>query len=129
MKSEQGLDMLERVRGICASLPEVEEIVDGFGHDVMKVRGKTFIMMGDGEGKGLPGLHIKSDKEQQYLLLQQGGYIRMPYLGQHGWVSLDKEAEPDWDEIAGLIRTAYLLAAPKRLVKQVLESGQGGGSE
>lgn len=67
MKSKRGLDMLERVRAICASLPEVEEIVDGFGHDVMKVRGKTFIMMG--------------------------------------------------------------FAAPKRLVKQVLESGQGGGDE
>lgn len=46
MKSKQGLDMLERVRGICRPLPEVEEIIDGFGHNVMKVRGKTFVMMG-----------------------------------------------------------------------------------
>ncbi|MEK3885007.1 MmcQ/YjbR family DNA-binding protein [Paenibacillus sp. PL2-23] len=124
MKSKKGLDMLERVRAICATLPEVEEIVDGFGQDVMKVRGKTFIMMS--EGNSFAGLHIKSDKEQQYVLLQQGGYVKTPYIGQHGWVSLDNDAEPDWDEITDLVRTAYLLAAPKRLVKQILASEQAG---
>lgn len=114
--------MLERVRNICAELPEVEEIVDGFGHNVMKVRGKTFVIMGENEGAAA-GLSIKSDKEKQFLLLQQGGYVKTPYIGQHGWVSIDKTAAPDWDELAVLIKEAYLLAAPKRLVKQVLEHG------
>ncbi|MFB9328234.1 MmcQ/YjbR family DNA-binding protein [Paenibacillus aurantiacus] len=118
--SFDGQEMLDHVRRACAGLPEAEESVDGFGHTVMKVRGKTFIMMNPNEET--PGLSIKSDKEQQYLLLQQGGYVRTPYIGQHGWVSLDRAAEPDWDEVAGLIRTAYLLAAPKRLAKAVLGS-------
>jgi predicted DNA-binding protein (MmcQ/YjbR family) len=121
MKSKQGLDMLERVRLICSELPEVEEIIDGFGHNVMKVRGKTFVMMGENEGAA--GLSIKSDKEKQFLLLQQGGYVKTPYIGQHGWVSIDKAAIPDWEELALLIKEAYLLAAPKRLAKQVLERG------
>lgn len=120
MKSKQGLDMLGKVRDIVGTWPEVEEIVDGFGHNVMKVRGKTFIMMG--ENAGPPSLSFKQDKEQQYLLLQQGGYIKTPYIGQHGWVSVDQAADPDWDELAGLLKVAYLLAAPKRLVKQVLEA-------
>ncbi|MFC4101390.1 MmcQ/YjbR family DNA-binding protein [Paenibacillus xanthanilyticus] len=113
-------EMLERVRRACAGLPETEEMIDGFGHTVMKVRGKTFIMMSP-EEETPPGLSIKSDKEQQFLLLQQGGYVRTPYIGQHGWVSLDQASKPNWDEIAGLIRTGYLLAAPKRLAKEVLE--------
>jgi len=119
VESAQGVDMLERVRNICRPLPEVEESIDGFGHHVFKVKGKSFVMMG--ENDGVPGLSIKSDKEQQYLLLQKGGYVKTPYIGQHGWVSLDHTAVPDWDELAGLIKEGYLLAAPKRLVKQVLE--------
>ncbi|MBJ9991722.1 MmcQ/YjbR family DNA-binding protein [Paenibacillus sp. S28] len=119
MKSKQGLDMLERVRGICRPLPEVEEIVDGFGHNVMKVRGKTFVMMGENEG--VPSLSFKSTKEEQFLLLQQEGYVKTPYIGHHGWVSVDKSSVPNWDELAVLIKEAYLLAAPKRLVKQVIE--------
>ncbi|WP_336787622.1 MmcQ/YjbR family DNA-binding protein [Paenibacillus sp. MMO-177] len=122
MKTELGKAMLERVRGICSALPEVDQIVDGFGHDVMKVRGKTFIMMGEGHNSALPSLSIKATKEQQYLLLEQGGYVKTPYIGHHGWVSVDMEAGPNWDELAILIQEAYLLAAPKRLVKQVLES-------
>ncbi|MFC5529547.1 MmcQ/YjbR family DNA-binding protein [Cohnella yongneupensis] len=118
MKSEQSVDMLERVRKICSPLLEVEEVIDGFGHNVMKVRGKTFIMMGEHEGT--PSLSLKSDKEAQSLLLQQGGYVRTPYIGQHGWVSLDTAVGPNWDELSELVKEAYLRAAPKKLVKQVL---------
>ena len=37
------------------------------------------------------------------------------FIGRHGWVGirLDLEA-PDWDEIAGLFRDAWLLVAPHR---------------
>lgn len=122
MQTPLGMEMLERVRGICGTLPEVEQIVDGFGHDVMKVRGKTFIMMGEGHNSATPSLSIKAAKEQQYLLLEQGGYVKTPYIGQHGWVSVDMEVGPNWDELSVLIQEAYLLAAPKRLAKQVLES-------
>lgn len=120
IKSRKALEMLERVRAICAPLPEVEEIVDGFGHDVLKVKGKTFVMMG--EHDGAPTLSLKSDKEAQALLLLQGGYVRTPYIGQHGWVSLDPTVAPNWDELSVLIKEAYLRAAPKRIVRQVLEN-------
>jgi len=122
MKSAQGLEMLERIRLICKPLPEVEELVDGHGHDVFKVKGKSFVILGENNSEGTPTLCIKSDKEQQYLLLQQGGYVKTPYIGQHGWVSLDPDASPDWEELTVLIKEAYLQAAPKKLVKQVLET-------
>lgn len=103
--------MLERVRSICETLPEVEESIDGFGDNVMKVRGKSFVIMGENNGSPM-----------QYLLLQQGGYVRTPYIGQDGWVSLDQAVDPNWGKLADLIKEAYLRAAPKRLVKQVLGS-------
>ncbi|GLX69880.1 MmcQ/YjbR family DNA-binding protein [Paenibacillus glycanilyticus] len=122
MQTERGQAMLERVQTICSELPEVDQIVDGFGHDVMKVRGKTFIMMGEGHNSEHPSLSVKATKEQQFLLLEQGGYVKTPYIGHHGWVSVDMAVGPNWDELTDIIQEAYLLAAPKRLVKQVLES-------
>ena len=74
-----------------------------------------------GENDGTPGLSFKSDKEQQYVLLQQGGYVKTPYIGHHGWVSLSTDTDPDWNQLDELIKEAYLRAAPKRLVKQILE--------
>ncbi|MFM1651773.1 MmcQ/YjbR family DNA-binding protein [Brevibacillus sp. B_LB10_24] len=121
IKSKQGTEMLERVRKICNSLPEVEEIIDGFGHTTFKVRGKSFIMMGESDGS--PGLSFKSDRENQEILLQQGRYLKTPYIGQHGWVSTKKDEPLDWNELGSLLKEAYLRAAPKRLVKQVLDQG------
>ena len=31
IKSAKGIEVLERVRQICGSWPEVEEVIDGFG--------------------------------------------------------------------------------------------------
>lgn len=117
MTSPEGLAMLERVRRICGTLPEVDEIIDGFGHNTFKVRGKSFVIMGE-HGK-VPGLSFKSDRETQDILLQQGGFIKTPYIGHHGWVSVKTDEPLDWDELGDLIEEAYLRAAPKRLVKQV----------
>lgn len=73
-----------------------------------------------GENEGNAGLSFKSDRENQEILLQQGRFFKTPYIGRHGWVSV-KTGEPiDWDELGELIKEAYLRAAPKRLVKQLL---------
>jgi predicted DNA-binding protein (MmcQ/YjbR family) len=110
--------MLEKVRSICAALPESGEIIDGFGHTVFKVRGKTFIMMSEHDQYGL-NLHFKSDRETQEILLQTGRFAKTPYIGQHGWVSVQQGEPLDWNELSGLLKEAYLRAAPKRLVKQL----------
>jgi predicted DNA-binding protein (MmcQ/YjbR family) len=119
MQSKQGIGMLDNVRRICQPLPEVEEIIDGFGHTTFKVRSKSFIIMGEGEGGDAPSLSFKSNHENQEILLQQGPYYKTPYIGQHGWVSI--ESPQDWDVLGDLLKEAYMRAAPKRLVKQLLE--------
>ena len=113
MISSQGIEMLNHVRRICANLPEVDEIIDGFGHTVFQVNGKSFIRMG--EGGGVATMCFKSDLENQEILLQQGRFYRTPYIGQHGWVSIN--SPQDWDEMGELCKEAYLRAAPKRLIK------------
>ncbi|RXT01913.1 MmcQ/YjbR family DNA-binding protein [Ammoniphilus sp. CFH 90114] len=122
LKSEKGMEMLKEVRQICGEFPEVEEIIDGFGHTTFKVRQKSFVMMGENE-EGVVGLSFKSDRETQELLLQQARYVKTPYIGHHGWVSIKSEEPIDWDELTGLIKEAYLKAAPKRLAKELLKQG------
>lgn len=109
-KSPEELAILERLRGICLALPEVEESVDGFGHTSFRVANKPFVMM------GAMRLHlgIKTDPITQDALVRTGRWKR----GQ-GWTSVVDFDALDWGEIEELARDGYRLAAPKRLVKQL----------
>ena len=112
--------ILEKLRAICLTLPEAVEIIDGFGHNTFKVNGKSFVISGESD-KGFR-LSFKSDRETQEFLLQKDYFFKTPYIGQHGWVSIQNPAGGRWDELTGLIQEAYLRAAPKRLVKQWMAS-------
>jgi predicted DNA-binding protein (MmcQ/YjbR family) len=116
MKLQETEDMLENVRKICLALPEASENIDGFGHNTFKINGKSFVISGESE-KGF-SISFKSDRETQEILLQKEHFFKTPYIGQHGWVSIQNPIEENWDELTDLIQEAYLRAAPKRLVKQ-----------
>ncbi|ARU62133.1 phosphoribosylglycinamide formyltransferase [Tumebacillus avium] len=116
--SERGLTLLGQVREIAMRLPEVIEAVDKFGHTSFRVNDKPFVMMGEGDGE--TSLSLKVLKETQEVLLQRGGFTKTHYIGHHGWVTLDTEVAPDWNEIGELITEGYLRSAPKRLQKQVM---------
>lgn len=107
-------EVIEQVRAICSGLPEAEETIDGFGHTVFRVNDKSFVRIGETEGGY--GLSFKSSKEQQHVLVQNDNFFKTPYIGQHGWVSVRSPgSEPMLEE---LLEEAYLLAAPKRLVRR-----------
>ncbi|RKN82148.1 MmcQ/YjbR family DNA-binding protein [Paenibacillus ginsengarvi] len=124
LKSPNSINMLQNVRRICAGLPEAEELVDGFGHSVFKVRGKSFVMMGEVDN-GDANLSFKSDRENQEILTRQEGFYRTPYIGQHGWVSIKNPQQ--WDELGDLLQEAYLRAAPKRLVRLFMDEQESKG--
>ncbi|NHM31363.1 MmcQ/YjbR family DNA-binding protein [Neobacillus terrae] len=119
MKSQDTAGMIEKVRNICLALPEAAEIIDGFGHNTFKINGKSFVISGESE-KGF-SLSFKSDRETQELLLQKEHFSKTPYIGRHGWVSIQNPNGEDWVELKDLIQEAYLRAAPKRLVKKWME--------
>ncbi|MFU2015035.1 MmcQ/YjbR family DNA-binding protein [Peribacillus butanolivorans] len=116
MKLQDTAGMLENVRNICLALPEAIELIDGFGHNTFKINGKSFVISGESE-KGF-SLSFKSDRDTQELLLQKENFFKTPYIGHHGWVSIQNPDREDWDELTDLIQEAYLRAAPKRLVKK-----------
>jgi predicted DNA-binding protein (MmcQ/YjbR family) len=113
--SPAGRRLLNALRKACAPLPEVVEEIDGFGHHAFRVNRKSFVIAGMGEDG--TAVSIKSDPANQALLVERGPFYRTPYIGQHGWVTLDEPLKGDWSEVEELIVDAYRLAAPKRLAR------------
>ena len=109
------LAAVKQLNAIARSLPEVIETRDGFGHTVFKVGRKSLVFVG--EDHGPVHLSINVDRETQRFLIEQGGFERTPYIGQHGWTSHEVTRETDWTHIAELMREAYRRVAPKRLVR------------
>lgn len=112
LNTPQGKRLLTALRKTCAQLPGVEEVVDGFGHTTFKVKKKSFLIAGMGAAGG--SISIKCDPATQAHLIKRGPYYRTPYIGQHGWVSVEDPLAQDWPEIQELITDAHALASPKR---------------
>ena len=116
LATPQGRRLLTALRKVCVSFPNVVEHVDGFGHTTFRVGTKSFVIAGMGEHG--TAISFKSNRVNQELLVGRGPYYRTPYIGQHGWVSVDRPLEQNWEEIKRLIVDAYRLATPKRLGRQ-----------
>jgi hypothetical protein len=120
MSTELGSRTRERIRSICAVLPEVLEKVDGHGHTIYQVRDKSFVRIGERTDGGC-SVALKVSRPTQELLLAQEGtlFFKTPYIGHQGWVSYPAEEEAAWEETAALVREGYGLAAPKRLAAKL----------
>jgi len=106
---------LERMRSIAMALPEATEEVT-WGTDInFRVRKKIFAFPGQGGS-----LTVKADRNELPALLDDSRFTPAPYLARGGWVRMDLTSQPvDWDEIDELIRTSYILIAPKKLSAQL----------
>jgi len=120
-QTPEGQRLLVALRDACSRLPEVEEVIDGFGHSTFRVRKKSFVIAGMGEDG--EAVSIKSDLATQQILVRHGPYYRTPYIGQHGWVSIARPLDHAWDEVRELITDGYRMAAPKRLARLVAAAG------
>lgn len=127
LDSEQGRRLLRALRAVCDRLPEVEEVIDGFGHKTFKVRKRSFVIAGMGEDGEV--VSIKADHFTQAVLTRRGPWYRTPYIGQHGWVSIANPLEHDWAHVEALIVDGYRLAAPKRLVESIPRDVAGGPAD
>lgn len=115
------------VRRICRGLPEVE-IRDG-QHWALSVRGKNFAYhLQDHHGDGRLALNCKAARGDNEALVSSDPerFFMPPYMAHHGWVGLYLDLGPvDWSEVRELLTDAYLLAAPKRLAREL--AGRLGG--
>jgi hypothetical protein len=113
---------LAEVRRICACLPEVEERLS-HGAPSFFVRGtKTLCMLHD-DHHGAHGTELwvpaPAGVQEQLVEAEADRFFRPPYVGHRGWVGVRLDVDPDWDEVAEMIREAYLLVAPATLRRLV----------
>lgn len=59
--------------------------------------------------------------QEELVALEPDRFFRPPYVGPSGWIGVDLDVDPDWEEIGGIIKDAYRLVAPKTLVKKLEE--------
>lgn len=105
---------IDRVRAICLALPEATE-KEAWGDPTFRVRDKIFAMEKRGDGR--IALWCKAPPGSQAVLVgaDPQRFFVPPYVGSKGWVGIRLDKDPDWDEVAKVIKRSYRLIAPKRL--------------
>ena len=98
---------VQRLRELCLALPEVTER-PSHGEPAFFVRDKTLFVTLDDHHHG--AAHLADDPDR---------YYRPPYVGHRGWLAVRIDREPDWTEVAELVRDAYRQVAPKVLRAQL----------
>ena len=115
-------EVLEQVRSLCLALPEVEERLS-HGEPTWFVRGKkSFVMFCDHHHGLRLGVWCAAAEGVQELRIEQDPdtFYRPPYVGARGWLGVNLDADPDWDDVADILRDAYLAIAPKTLAARVV---------
>jgi hypothetical protein len=103
------------VRTIAKALPEAEEILTWETDVTFRVRGKIFVIGGEGSD----AISIKATPAVQAELIEREPTTFRPsaYVGRFGWVTANLERIDD-DLLRNLIIEAWRMTAPKRLVAE-----------
>lgn len=112
----------DRLRGICARLPEVTER-RSHGAITFFVRGKRTVayLTDDHHGDGRLALVCAAPQGAQQDLIREEPerFFRPPYVGHRGWIGVRLDVDVDWDEIAEIVASSYRCVAPKTLVRKL----------
>jgi hypothetical protein len=115
-------DPVERLRALCLALAEVVERVS-HGEAAWFIRGKKQFVCVDDHHHGADHLSFwcaaPPGAQEALLAADPEHYFRPPYVGHRGWLGGTLDNEPDWDEIAEIVRDAYRAVAPKTLAAQL----------
>jgi len=120
----------ERLCKICLALPEAEASSQTGQHDKFTVRGRTFAyFLNDHQGDGRIAVNCKVAPGGMDVLIRgdpERFYVA-PYLGPRGWIGMRLDLpRTDWSLTEELVRDSYRMAAPKRLVKMMMDEAPDG---
>ena len=120
-----GLRHLERVRAICADLPETTEKMS-HGEPTFFVNKKVYVMFANNHhNDGHIAVYLPAAIGIQAMLIKASPekFFRPPYVGVRGWFGIELDRVSD-EELASHILEAWRLIAPKRLLA-LLETSEG----
>ena len=122
MASKAELKLLERLRSICMSYPEVSERLS-HGEVTWFIREKRVLAMMDDHHHGADFFAVTCPAppgvQAELIELEPERFYRPAYVGPAGWIGVRLDRDVDWDEVARMIDEAYRMKAPKTLVKQL----------
>lgn len=113
-------NQLERVRRICAALPETTEKLS-HGEPTFFVKNKVFVMFADNhhnDGHIAVWLPVPSGFQNTLIETAPETFFKPPYVGVRGWVGIELDRITDKD-LTYHIQVAWELIAPKRLLASV----------
>src|SRR5688572_28218812 len=102
-----------RIRKICLSLPGTKETIT-WGQPHFRVGEKIFCGYGEEDGRQVIGFKLERPHADILTSGTDGRFWRAPYVGQHGWVSMEASRIDDWDQVQGFVLESYRLIAPKK---------------
>jgi len=111
-------DPLERLRSLCALLPETAE-VDVFENPTFRVGARgfaTFETLATG-----PAVCVKITSETQAVLVARPGFAAETDTGHFGWTHVLLDGSISWDEVDELVIGSYRLVAPPEYVTELDE--------
>jgi hypothetical protein len=116
---------IDRVRAICLALPEATEKI-AWGEPTFRA-GRIFAMMstyhhGDAHISVL--VPAEEGVQESLIAAEPKHFFRPPYVGPSGWVGVRLDTGLDWKVVASLIKDAYRIIAPPKLVRQLEENGR-----
>ena len=128
---------LVRLRRICLALPGTKETIT-WGKPHFRVGEKIFCGYGEEQGKAVIG--FKLEKPHAELLVggdgDGGKFRRAPYVGHHGWVSMDAARIDDWEQVRAFVEESHRLisgcrperkASARRPASPIPRAGGGRG--
>ncbi|GAB0104979.1 MmcQ/YjbR family DNA-binding protein [Nocardia sp. JMUB6875] len=115
------MNVQERLRGICAGLPEVTEKLS-HGEPCWFAGGKKmFVMFADHHHDDRLGFWCAAPAgvQEELVAAEPDQFFRPPYVGHRGWLGVYLDVAVDWDEIGEIVDDAYRTVATKRLVGEL----------
>jgi hypothetical protein len=114
------MDPVARLRKICLALPAATER-SSHGEAAFFV-GRQFVSVDDhhhGADRLAFWCAAPPGVQEEMIAENPSQFFRPPYVGHRGWLGVRIDLDPDWAEIAEIVREAYRQVAPKRLLAQL----------
>ncbi len=110
--------IVERVRTICLSFPEVTERVS-HGAPAFFVK-KQFVMLWAHGHHDHQFPHMwcaaPAGVQDELVDTEPERFFRPPYVGSRGWLGVRLDKRVDWDEVTAVCEDAYRTVASARLI-------------
>ena len=110
---------LDRLRALCAALPEVTEKLS-HGEPTWFVRRRTFVTFADHHHDDRLGFWCAAGPgvQEEMVAAEPERFFRPPYVGHRGWLGVHLRTVDD-DELRAIVTEAFRTVAPPTVLREL----------